>query len=252
MRKITAWVTWNKIRFRDEKSKVMLVTRRKRKEPRVIKVYLNNKILEQVTTMKYLGINLDHKFTFKEHIKYAAERCAKLIHSLSRSAKVTWGIKHEAMKTIYKGAILPLLLYGAPVWIDAVQYEYNKQKYIRVQRLINIRTAKAFRTTSSEALCILTGITPIIIKMEEAVKMYNARKTKAGHTQEMDNALDYKDWPHPTDCPIITVSEDNKDPTIQAYTDGSKGEQGVGSGRLYLWEPNSNTNKVQIRQPMLE
>jgi len=29
---------------------------------------------------------------------------------------------------------------------------------------------------------------------------------------------------------IITVSEDNKDPTIQAYTDRSKGEQGVGSG----------------------
>jgi hypothetical protein len=159
MRKITAWATRNKIRFNDEKSKVMLVTRRKRKEPRVIKVYLNNKILEQVTMMKYLGIILHHKFTFKEHITYVAERCAKLIHSLSRSAKVTCGIKHEAMKTIYKGAILPLLLYGASVWIDAMQYENNKQKYIRVQRLINIRTAKAFRTTSSEALCILTGIT---------------------------------------------------------------------------------------------
>jgi ribonuclease HI len=46
----------------------------------------------------------------------------------------------------------------------------------------------------------------------------------------MDNALDYKDWPHPADRPIITVSEDNKDPTTQAYTDGSKSEQGVGSG----------------------
>ena len=178
MRKITAWVTWNKIRFRDEKSKVMLVTRRKRKEPRVIKVYLNNKILEQVTTMKYLGINLDHKFTFKEHIKYAAERCAKLILSLSRSAKVTWGIKHKAMKTIYKGTILPFLLYGALVWIDAMQYEYNKRKYIRVQRLINIQTAKTFRTTSSEALCILTGITPIIIKTEEAVKFTTLEKLK--------------------------------------------------------------------------
>jgi len=66
--------------------------------------------------------------------------------------------------------------------------------------LINIRTAKAFRTTSSEALCILTGITPTITKTEEAVKMYNTRKTKASHTQEMDNALDYKDWPHPADC----------------------------------------------------
>ena len=52
--------------------------------------------------MKYLGIILDHKFRFNEHIKYTAERCGKLIHSLSRAAKMTWGIKHAAMATIYK------------------------------------------------------------------------------------------------------------------------------------------------------
>jgi ribosomal protein L5 len=43
---------------------------------------------------------------------------------------------------------------------------------------MNIRMAKAFRTTSSEALCILTGMNPIIIKTEEAVKQYIIRKRK--------------------------------------------------------------------------
>jgi len=56
---------------------------------------------------------MDHKFTFKEHVAYVTDRCAKLIHGLDRAAKVTWGIKHDAMKTIYKGAILPPPLYGA-------------------------------------------------------------------------------------------------------------------------------------------
>jgi len=59
-----------------------------------------------------------------------------------------------------------------------MEYEYNRLKYIRVQRLTNIRIAKAFRTTSSEALCILAGMTPIIIKTEEAVKQNNIRKGK--------------------------------------------------------------------------
>jgi len=59
-----------------------------------------------------------------------------------------------------------------------MEYEFDKRKYIRVQRSINLQTAKAFRTTTSEALCILTGITLIIIKMEEAVKMYKGRKPK--------------------------------------------------------------------------
>ena len=55
----------NKVRFNEEKSEVMQVSRRKRKEPNEIKVYLNNKPLEQITTMKYLGIILDNKLSLK-------------------------------------------------------------------------------------------------------------------------------------------------------------------------------------------
>jgi len=53
--KITLW-SKNKIIFNEEKSKAMLVSRRKRREQKEIKVYLNNKPLEQVIRMKYLGI----------------------------------------------------------------------------------------------------------------------------------------------------------------------------------------------------
>jgi len=99
----------------------MLVLSRKRREQREIKVYLNNKPLEQVIWMKYLGIIIDLKFKFQEHIFYVAERCTKLIYSLSKMEKLSWGIKHAAIETIYKDAILPLLTYGAPVWIDAMK-----------------------------------------------------------------------------------------------------------------------------------
>jgi len=78
----------------------MLVSRRKRKEPKAINVYINNKSIEQVTRMKYMGIIMDHKFRFKEQIIYAAESCTKLIHKLSESVKTSWIIKHEAIKTI--------------------------------------------------------------------------------------------------------------------------------------------------------
>jgi hypothetical protein len=170
MSKITAWSRNNKIYFNEDKSKVMVISRRKRKENKEINIYLNNKPLPQVSTMKYLGIIIDNKFKFSEHISYAAERSRKLIHSLSKSAKLTLGLNHEALQTIYKGAILPLLLYGAPVWAEAMKFEYNRLKYVRVQRLMNIKITKAFRTSSSEALCILAGTTPIIIRTEEAVK----------------------------------------------------------------------------------
>jgi hypothetical protein len=92
--------------------------------------------------------------------------------------------------------------------------------------------AKAFRTRSSEALCILTGITHIIIRTEEAVKQYNIRKSRESQTIELDNVVELKDWPHPADAVIITETQDHNDQTVQVYTDGSKCKNGFGSGAV--------------------
>jgi len=88
--------------------------------------------------MKYLGIIFDKKLSFREHINYMVEKCTKLIFALSKSAKLNWGVKHAALRTIYTGGILPLLLYGAPVWKKAINKASYKSKLIRVQRLIYI------------------------------------------------------------------------------------------------------------------
>ena len=111
--------------------------------------------------IRYLGILFDNKLTFREHINQIAEKCTKLIFSLARSAKITWGLKHKALKTIYTGAILPIILYGALIWKDVMNRSCYKAKIVRIQRLINIKIAKAYRTVSNEALCIITGLMPI-------------------------------------------------------------------------------------------
>ena len=62
LRKISEWAH-NKLKFTEHKSKVMLMSRRKRKEKKEIEIFLNNKILEQVNSIKYLGIIFDSKTT---------------------------------------------------------------------------------------------------------------------------------------------------------------------------------------------
>ncbi|GFG33602.1 hypothetical protein Cfor_01075, partial [Coptotermes formosanus] len=122
----------------------MVITRRKRRENKDVLIYLNNKPLEQVNNINYLGIIIDSKLKFREHITHTSRKCTTLIHALAKSAKLSWGLKHEALNTIHKGAILPILLYGAPVWIDAMEKKCNKATYSRVQRLVNIKIAKAY------------------------------------------------------------------------------------------------------------
>jgi ribonuclease HI len=153
-----------------------------------------------------------------------SSKCTKLIHALSKSAKQSWGLSHVALHTIYKGAILPLLLYGAPVWIEALRKECNKTIYNRVQSLINIKIAKAFRTTSNEALCILTGLTPIVIKAEEEAKLYNIMRKSQVH--EIDHEIQPKDCTQQT----VRITEQQEEHAIQILTDGSKSECGVAAG----------------------
>jgi len=45
----------------------MIISRRERKENKEINIHLNNKPLQQVSTMKYLGTVIDKKFKFSEH-----------------------------------------------------------------------------------------------------------------------------------------------------------------------------------------
>jgi len=141
------------------------MSRRRRKEKKEIEIYVNNKLLKQANSLKYLGIIFDSKLAFRDHIIYIEEKFSKLIFSLSRSAKITWRLKHEALKTIYTGGILPLLLYGAPVWKSVLNNFCYKAKLIRIQRLINLRIAKAYRTVSNAALPVINGIKPINIKI---------------------------------------------------------------------------------------
>jgi len=53
-----------------------------------------------------------------------------------------------------------------------------KAKLIRIQRLINIKITKAYRTVSNEALCVITRLIPINIKIEETWKYYEITKEK--------------------------------------------------------------------------
>jgi hypothetical protein len=135
--KIEKWAIENKMHFNEIKSKAMLITRQRKNAN--INIYLNNRKLEVVKVMKYLGIYFDSRFTFDNHIRYIAEKFTKLIYMLGKSAKLQWGLGHKILKTIYDVALVPLLTYGAPVWEEAVRKKRNLSMLQRVQRLINIK-----------------------------------------------------------------------------------------------------------------
>ena len=150
----------------------------------------------------------------QQHVN--SQQCI-LLHTVRNQNKPILDLKSCIMTSsncvqhvfVYTGAILPLLQYGAPIWIKALEKASYKIKLIRIQRLINIRIAKSFRTVSNEAPCIINGLTPIDIKLEETVQLFQLtrrNKSEKDHDTRTTNwpqNIDYdaqpEEWLHPAD-----------------------------------------------------
>ena len=106
------WATDNKIKFNDKNLRFFFISR-KRNDNREINIYWNYKRLNQTEEMKYVGIYFDFKFNFNAHIDHTVAKSITLVNMLSRTAKAQWGLGHKV--------IVPIVTYGAPIWVEAIR-----------------------------------------------------------------------------------------------------------------------------------
>ena len=112
--------------FNDSKFKAMVITRKRIVGN--IGIYLNNKRLEIIPEVKYLGLWFDHKLSFDKHVETIAEKSKMLIHMLWKSAKLQWGLGHKSLRTIYEAAEFRLMIYGAPEREHVIKQQKNLSK----------------------------------------------------------------------------------------------------------------------------
>ena len=181
--------------------------------------------------MKYLRIHFVSRLLFYKHVEHVAEKSRALTYMLNRAAKLQWGLGHKSLKTVYEGAVVPLMTYGAPVWEWAITKNKYLQKLQSAQRLINIKIAKAYRTTISfEASCVIAGVPPIGLVIDGKVQFYKREHGLENSDIICDMPLPVHKWPHP--ARQVTIMETNEVSTypIEIYTDGSKAAGTVGAG----------------------
>ena len=94
--------------------------------------------------------------------------------------------------------------------------------HTHTQTHTHIKIAEAYRTVSNEGLCILTGLSPIAIKIEEAAQFYQLTRGNRKEEAQIDIDMGLNHWQHPAQT-ITRILEDNDERRpIQIFTDGSK------------------------------
>jgi hypothetical protein len=123
LKKIENWAKENKMHFNEYNPKVLFVKTKTSGDNRTPNIYLNNKRLEQVSELKYLGIYFDSRFSFDRHVDCITGKCTPIIYMFAKSAKLKWGMGHRALKFIYSGAVERILTYGAPIWEKTLKHK---------------------------------------------------------------------------------------------------------------------------------
>ena len=130
-------------------------------------IQVNGRDIKPREHTKFLGVTIDSKLTWNEHIKTKCKKAKALLMMCKRSVGPTWELSPATMKRIYRTMIRPTLLYAATIWVNAINTDKNLRQLKSVQRLSHLMTTGALSSTSLLALDKITDTTAIDIKVRK-------------------------------------------------------------------------------------
>ena len=99
-------------RFNPKKSELIHFIGRRRKVY-IAPITLEGKIIEPSKSIKLLEVYLDQGLTYKAYLNALNTKIPFLLSALRSITSLTWGTTLDAARTLYRGAIRPVLAYGA-------------------------------------------------------------------------------------------------------------------------------------------
>jgi hypothetical protein len=121
------WFNVNSLTMNINKTKYMIVTRGEQKLT-VTKPKLNDICLEQVFTYNYLGLIIDAKLKFGEHIEYVKTKIAPIIGILWRTRHI---MPNKLKRQVYYAFINSHLSYLVGIWGNAYEKELDTIKVLQ-------------------------------------------------------------------------------------------------------------------------
>jgi Reverse transcriptase (RNA-dependent DNA polymerase)/Endonuclease-reverse transcriptase len=169
LRRVLRWMDRSLLQLAVEKTEAVLFTR-KRALP-TPKLVIGGFRVPFKGSLKYLGVNLDAKLIFHQHIVSSSAKAAKTGEQLARLMPNVGGPK-PARRKLYSAVVHSILLYGAPVWASCLEVERRRKIPAAVQRKCALAITSAYRTTSRDAVLVLAGIPPIELQAAERQSVF--------------------------------------------------------------------------------
>ena len=142
------WCDRAEVKLNPEKTEVMSIGKRRLKN-----VKIDEKEIEPKKKLKYLGIVLDQRLTFNDHLEHIKQKAEQLAIRIRSLCWMNDEISLRKKMRIYRSVFRPTMMFGFEVWHQFIK---EKKTYIeRLQRMQNgvIRIITgAYRATNHQKL----------------------------------------------------------------------------------------------------
>ena len=138
--RIDNWFTSNKLMINTSKTNFMVFSTKPSIQNSNFNVNINNSTITRVHHTKFLGVIIDSKLTWQDHIMHIKNKISKIIGILLRVRRV---LSTKALVTLYNALILPHLTYCVTVWGNT--YKTHLQQLILThKKIIRITTHSTY------------------------------------------------------------------------------------------------------------
>lgn len=125
--------------------------------------------------LRYLGVELDSRWGTRYHFRLLYPRLRNAAAALGGLLPNLRGPSNRPWR-LYAGIVASMAMYGAPVWAEALSSDWVSQSLLNsAQRMINLRSMRAYRTVSTAAAGVLAGAPPLDLHTTELRKINEAR-----------------------------------------------------------------------------
>ena len=141
------------------------------KYPRIV---IDNQAIKFRKSIRYLGVRYNELLRAEEHVEYLERKVLVLFAQFRKVAAMNWGLKFSALRTIYKGVVIPVITYTSAGWYDLCGVK-DRQIIARAQKFALLVVSGAYRLASRESLCVIAGSLPIDLQLKQSRARYQIR-----------------------------------------------------------------------------
>ena len=169
---VNTWANNHGFKFSPTKTYSILFHRKRKLQPPP-QLFLDNTPIPSKSTIKYLGLIMDEKLEWKEHIKQLKIDCMNRMNIIKTISHTTWGADRETLLRLYRSIIRSKLDYGCFVYGSAKKNVLDTLDPVH-NAAIRICTG-AFRTSPVVSLYADSAEPPLQMRRTQLLLQYYAR-----------------------------------------------------------------------------